>query len=138
MALNKRTALGLTCLSVAAAAAPLLDRLYLRVHDAEALSSQDLMGIISDLGVSLVVASLLISLIARLRLAAVAVVFLWSLLNYASFEHIRELGTGLQFTFASYAVDRTFVTGSMLTLASPALLAVTLGASIVSSRPFPT
>ena len=89
MASNLRTTLELTCLGVAAAAAPLLDRLYLRMHEGTALSSRDLVGALSDLGVSLIVAALLISTIARLRLVAMGIAVIWCFLNYASFEHIR-------------------------------------------------
>ena len=49
-------------------------------------------------------------------------VFIWCLFNYGSYEHIRELGVGLQFAFAGFATDITFLTGSMLVVTSPALL----------------
>jgi hypothetical protein len=127
-----RTTLELTCLGVAATAAPLLDRLYLYMQDEAAFSGHDMVGTLSDLGVSLIVAALLIRLVSRFRLVAMLSVVAWCLLNYASFEYIRELGTGLQFIFAGFAVDRTFVTGSLLTLTSPALLISTLALSMLA------
>ena len=50
---------------------------------------------------------------------------LWSLLNFANYEHIRELGSVVDFSYAHYLFDMPFLRGSALAPTHPVLLAVT-------------
>ena len=87
----------------AALIAPLVVRITQMLdHD---LSTQlaDWRGIVADLGVSLLLASGIAALTRLPRLARTAgaiVVGLWSLLNFANYEHIRELGSIFNLSYA--------------------------------------
>ena len=118
-------------LLLAVLAPPLLVRLVLRLEIDFPVDTADIPGVLSDLGAALLCAALLIALARLSRVLAAVSALLWSLLNYASFEHVRELGSALQFTFAHYATDPTVLLGSALAPSSPMLLAMmAIGAAL--------
>jgi hypothetical protein len=113
-------------LVAAASSAPLLVRTALLIEKRGTISAPDLAGFLSDIAVSLLVAGASM-LAARLHaLLAFVTLFVWSLLQYGNYEHVSELGAGLQFTFAGYLADPTFLLGSALSPTRPILLAATL------------
>jgi hypothetical protein len=86
-------------------------------------AAADLAGFVSDTVAALVAAALFAALLARSRSLAALAGALWGALHYANYEHVRELGAGLQLTFAYYLANPTFVRGSVFAPAAPWLLA---------------
>jgi arylsulfatase A-like enzyme len=121
---RSQVALAWGYLLLAALAPPLLVRLVLRLESDVPTAGADIYGVLSDLGAALLCGVALLACARLSRVLAVVLALLWSLLNYASFEHIRELGSALQFTFAHYATDPTFLLGSALAPTNPLLLGV--------------
>jgi hypothetical protein len=116
----------LPLLVAAALSGPLLIRAVLLSEKRAPWVGSDLVGMISDLAVALLVAAILL-IASRLRAAWVYVLLLpWCLLQYGNYEHVTELGAGLQLTFASYLTDKTFLLGSALSPTRPGLLALTV------------
>ena len=105
---------------------PLLVRIALLVEQPGALSFGDSTGLISDLSIALIFAAVLGWAIRLSTPLALILSSMWSLLQYANYEHVKELGAGLQFTFAQYVVDPAFLRGSVLSPTQPLLLAVIL------------
>ena len=107
----------------------------------------DLLGLTADLAVSLVVAAGLGGLVRISgwgRWAAVVLLGLWCLMNFANYEHVRELGSMVALAHAGYIVDPTFLRGSALAPARPLILLIVTVGSCVSlwwwskaQRPFP-
>lgn len=94
----------------------------------------DCRGFFSDIGVSILVAASVAGL-ARCgpagRWLGLGVTLLWGLANFANYEHIRELGAMVGFSYSGFILDPTFVRGSALALSNPLLLGVTLAASLM-------
>lgn len=107
-------------------AAPLLVRCVLVLRQPGGPDLADAPGFASDLAVSLVLTSLLAVLARRGLLALALVLVPWSLVQYANFEHVSELGAGLQLRGAGYLADPTFLLGSALSPTRPLLLAAAL------------
>jgi len=82
----------------------------------------DLRGLASDMAVSLLVA-IAILFILRFkswgRPASTALVALWCIINFANYEHIRELGSMARLTYAGNITDPTFLLGSGLAFSHP-------------------
>ena len=94
----------------------------------------DCRGFVMDLGVSLLLASGLGALTRLSRFtrpAGAIVVGFWSLVNFANYEHIRELGSIVNLSYAGYLTDATFFRGSALAPTHPVLLFVTTLVSVV-------
>ena len=59
---------------------------------------------------------------------------IWSLAHFANFEHIRELGSIVDLTYAGYLFDEAFLRGSALAPTHPALLVVTtVSAAVIAA-----
>jgi len=123
------------CLAAATLSAPLLVRAALLIEKRGAFTGSDLAGVLSDLAVSLMIAGL-VALVARVHLVpAFALLIFWSLLQYGNYEHVKELGAGLQLGFAAYLADPTFLLGSALAPTRPLLLAATLALPLLLAAP---
>jgi len=85
----------------------------------------DLRGLALDLAVSLLVA-IAVLFVLRFerwgRPAAMALVALWCIINFANYEHVRELGSMVRLTYAGYLADPTFLLGSGLAFSHPMIL----------------
>jgi len=113
---------------------PLTVRSTLLVEGGFAPALPDALGLLSDLAVALLAFSLVRVVARGQRATAVALVALWALLQYAGYEHVRELGAGLQFEYAAYLADPTFLAGSALAPGRPGLLiALVLGAPLLAA-----
>jgi hypothetical protein len=91
-------------------------------------------GILADLAAALLAAGLLASLsrwsvLGRWIGAAAAAA--WTLLNFANYEHIRELGSVIGFSYAGYIFDEAFLLGSAADPTRPLLLTATCIGSVV-------
>jgi len=89
----------------------------------------DLRGFALDGAVSLlmVIAVLFVLRFKRWgRPAASALVVLWCLINFANFEHIRELGAMARLTYAGFVADPTFLFGSGLASSHPVVFSLVL------------
>jgi hypothetical protein len=85
----------------------------------------DLHGFAFDVGVSLLVAIVILFLLRIERWgrpAAMVLVALWCLINFANYEHIRELGSMAKLTYAGNIADPTFLFGSGLAFSHPMVL----------------
>jgi hypothetical protein len=82
----------------------------------------DLRGLLSDLGVGLLVAAVAGWSARASGWAAVALLLLWALLGYGNYEHVRANAANASVAYAGYLTDRTFVEGSLLRPRSPDLL----------------
>jgi hypothetical protein len=112
-------------LLAAALSGPLVVRAALLVEETGPLVRADLAGVLSDLSVALLFAAPLALVARRHPPTALVASLFWGLLHYADYEHVRELGAGINFTFAHYAADPTFLRGSAFAPSRPLLLAVT-------------
>jgi len=88
------------------------------------LSRTDLRGILSDLGVGLLVASGLWALSRRLQLLTLCLLALWVVAGYGNFEHVLANGANAGLVYASYLSDATFLFGSALSIGHPVLLGI--------------
>lgn len=110
----------------AALCGPALVRIALLVRQPIPLSPEDSIGLLSDLSIALIFAAVLGLAIRLSTQLALVLSSMWNLLQYANYEHVNELGAGLQFTFAQYVLDPAFLRGSMLSPTRPVLLAAVL------------
>ena len=113
-------------LLIAVAGPPLLLRLVQVADQGVRFDSADLRGLLSDLLVSLAVYALACWLLPRFKAAAVLVVLLWCLLNFANYEHVSTLGASADLGQAVYFFDKTFFFGSVLSPSAPLLLVLML------------
>jgi hypothetical protein len=116
---------------------PVLVRIALLHQLSSSPRAGDISGFLSDVGTSLLFAALLCVAAGRWRRTVLLLGLLcWALLQYGNYEHTRELGAGLQFTFAHYLGDEAFLMGSALSPTGPGLLALlitsTLGMGLLS------
>jgi arylsulfatase A-like enzyme len=117
----------------AALVAPVVVRFTQMLDHDLTMRLADCRGFFADLGVSLLLASGLAALTKLPRFARTAgaiVVGFWSLLNFANYEHVRELGSIVNLSYAGYMTDATFFRGSALAPTHPILLVVTTLVSI--------
>lgn len=96
------------------------------------LAAADVHGLISDLFfaglLSAVATPALGKLPVRMRGWFIACVFaVWTVSNLANMEHVRALGAPLRFTYAGYATDQAFLTGSVFGLFNLLLFAWSFG-----------
>ena len=117
-----------TVLLGSAALAPFVVRAALLVDAAIVPAGADLRGVLADAAASLIFAGALAALsrwsgFARWVGALLTVV--WSLVHFANYEHIRELGSVVDFTYAGYVLDEAFLRGSVLAPTHPVLLVTT-------------
>jgi hypothetical protein len=103
--------------------APVAIRVSLISAQTVRVSAADGIGLVSDLSLALLVASLMLAVPSRVAALRIPLIGAWGLLQYAHYEHVTELGAGLQFTFAHYLVDPTFLRGSALSIGNPTLAA---------------
>jgi hypothetical protein len=85
----------------------------------------DLRGLGLDLLVSMVTAVTTWSLLrcgAWGRIAGTGLLVAWSVVNFANYEHVRELGSTVRLTYVNYVADPVFLLGSALTSSHPLLL----------------
>ena len=101
---------------------PLVVRTMLITENNLRVRAGDLRGLALDVAVSLLVA-IAVLFVLRLkrwgRPAALALAALWCLINFANYEHIRELGAMARLTYAGYLADPTFLLGSGLAFSHP-------------------
>lgn len=112
---------------VGAAALPqLVARAALLVEGSVPLAVADLRGLAADCTASLVIAALLaVPPIRSSRLGRAlgsVVIGAWSLINFANYEHVRELGSLVNIANAGYVTDPTFFRGSVLAPTHPVVL----------------
>ena len=101
---------------------PLVVRAMLLIEHRLRLGAGDLRGFVSDVAVSLLVAIAVLFVLRFKRWgrpAAMALVALWCIINFANYEHIRELGSMARLTYAGYLADPTFLLGSGLAFSHP-------------------
>jgi arylsulfatase A-like enzyme len=106
---------------------PLVARAMLLIELNLRFRAGDLRGLTLDLAVSLLVATAVLFLLRCKRWgrpAATVLVVLWCLINFANYEHIRELGSMARLTYAGYLADPTFLFGSGLAFSHPVILFV--------------
>jgi len=106
---------------------PLVARAMLLIELNLRFRAGDLRGLALDLVVSLLVATAVLFLLRCKRWgrpAATVLVVLWCLINFANYEHIRELGSMARLTYAGYLADPTFLFGSGLAFSHPVILFV--------------
>ncbi|MBW2276078.1 MAG: LTA synthase family protein [Deltaproteobacteria bacterium] len=91
----------------------------------------DLRGLLSDLMVSAVLAAVL--LVAQQlrfkqigRLVGLPLLWLWVGFQCGNFEHVRALGTAINWVYLGFVADGTFFTGSMLHVSHPVTFALAL------------
>jgi len=104
---------------------PLVVRTLLLIELNLAFRIGDLRGVVLDVAFSflLVAIALFAIRLARWgRLAAQGVVLAWCVVNFANYEHIRELGSIARLTYVGYVLDQTFFLGSGLASSHPWLL----------------
>lgn len=121
--------LRLTCLVVAVLLPAWLLRaaLLLQVAGGRAAPLSDTAGFLSDLGLVAIASALVLAVLRRSRAAGLALVLLWVLVQWVSYESVRSLDALPSFRDAGYLADATFVLGSGLQLFSPGWpLAVTV------------
>ncbi len=114
----------------AALVPPLLARGALLLEHGGAVGWGDLLGGGSDLAVCLSFAALLMALGKKRPWLHATLVALWCLAHFATFQHVRELGSGLQVRHAKYLADPVFFRGFVLAPARPLLLAAMLLAAL--------
>jgi hypothetical protein len=117
-----------------AALAPLVVRFALLVEAAIVPAGADARGALADAAACLVVVGALAALsrwpgIGRWAGAILTVV--WSLAHFANYEHIRELGSVVEFTYAGYVLDEAFLRGSVLAPTRPVLVLSTTAVATV-------
>ena len=101
---------------------PLVVRAMLLIEDNLRFRGGDLRGLTLDLAVSLLVATATLFLLRFKRWgrpAATVLVALWCIINFANYEHIRELGSMARLAYAGYLADPTFLLGSGLAFSHP-------------------
>ncbi len=101
---------------------PLVVRAMLIAEHNLGVRAGDLRGLAVDLAVSLLVATAILFLLRFERWgrpAAVVLVAFWCIINFANYEHIRELGSMVRLTYAGYLADPTFLMGSGLASSHP-------------------
>jgi hypothetical protein len=101
---------------------PLVVRAMLIAEYNLGVRAGDFRGLALDLAVSLLVATATLFLLRFERwgrLAATALVALWCLINFANYEHIRELGSMARLTYAGNILDPTFLLGSGVASSHP-------------------
>ena len=101
---------------------PLVVRAMLITEHDLRVRAGDLRGLALDLAVSLLVATATLFLLRFERWgrpAAMALVALWCIINFANYEHIRELGSMARLTYAGYLADPTFLMGSGVASSHP-------------------
>lgn len=112
----------------AAALAPFVVRIALLHDSALSPGIEDGLGFIADAATCLLFAAGLAAT-SRLprfgRWIGAVLTALWSLAHFANFEHIRELGSIIDLTYAGYLADEAFLRGSALAPTHPVLLLVT-------------
>ena len=105
--------------------APLVGRTMLITEHNLIVRAGDIRGLALDVAVSLLVA-IVILFVLRFdrwgRPAATALVALWCIINFANYEHIRELGSMARLTYAGNIADPTFLFGSGLAFSHPMVL----------------
>ncbi|TFG37942.1 MAG: hypothetical protein E4H44_04590, partial [Candidatus Aminicenantes bacterium] len=115
---------------------PLVVRALLLVEGRLSLRGADLSGVVADLGVSLVLGSVAAATVRThrwFRPVATVLVAGWCAVNFANYEHIRELGSMANLSHASYVLDPVFFRGSALAATHPVLLIVTMLTSTISA-----
>jgi phosphoglycerol transferase MdoB-like AlkP superfamily enzyme len=99
-----------------------------------AMRLADCRGFLADLAVSLLLAAG-IAVLAKTprvgRWVGVTLIVIWSLVNFANYEHIRELGSVVNLSHAGYVTDATFLRGSVLAPTHPVLLVLTTLISLI-------
>ena len=104
---------------------PLVVRVLLITEYNLRVRAGDLRGLALDVAVSLLVA-IAILFVLRFRRwgrpAAMVLGALWCLINFANYEHIRELGSMARLTYAGNILDPTFLLGSGLAFSHPMVL----------------
>jgi len=113
------------------ATSPLVVRAALLATQPAPLALVDAVGAASDLAVSLLFAAALAVASRSSRILALGMALAWGLLQYGNYEHVRELGAGLDLAFAAYVFDPTFLSGSVLAPTRPGLLAIAAGAPLL-------
>lgn len=120
---------------VAILLSPLVVRAMLISEDNLRVRAGDLRGLALDLAVSLLTV-IMILFVLRIkswgRLAASALIIIWCLINFANYEHIRELGAMANLTYAGYIADPTFFFGSGLASSHPVVFALVVIASCLA------
>jgi arylsulfatase A-like enzyme len=104
---------------------PLVVRAMLLIENHLTFRAGDLRGIALDVAVSLPVATAVVFLMKFERWgrpAATVLVALWCVINFANYEHIRELGSMARLTYAGYLADPTFLLGSGFAFSHPLIL----------------
>jgi hypothetical protein len=118
----------------ATVAAPIVVRVTQMLGHDLSMTIADCSGFVADLGVSLLLAAGIAALTRLPRFArsvGVVLIGFWSLLHFANYEHIRELGSIVNLGYAGYVADETFFRGSVLAPTHAALLISTTVISIV-------
>ena len=108
--------------------APLVVRVALLVETAIVPVGADGRGVLADAAACLVFAGVLAALSRWSgfgRCVGALLTVVWSLLHFANYEHIRELGSVVDFTYAGYVLDEAFLRGSVLAPTHPILLLAT-------------
>jgi len=116
--------------------APIVVRCTLVVEHGLAPVVADGRGFLADLAAALVVAGLLAALSRSSvfgRWVGAAAAAVWTLFNFANYEHIRELGSVIGFSYAGYVFDETFLLGSAADPTRPLVLAaVGVGSAVLA------
>jgi hypothetical protein len=121
-------------LLLAVSVAPLVLRVTQLFSQRLQPGAADARGLVADLGIALLLASLLLLVrtlplrFVRVSIAA-ALLALFCTLSYGNYEHIHALGTVASLTYVRFLSDKTFLTGSALQLGHPVLF----GALVASS-----
>jgi hypothetical protein len=111
--------------------APVGLRLLQLIEFDAAFGVADIRGMISDLAVSGVVALALLAL-QQLRfkqigrIAGLLMLWFWVGFHCGNFEHIRALGTMINWAYAGFLVDSTFFTGSVMHMSHPVTFTLAL------------
>ena len=112
-------------LLASAALAPFVVRVALLVDAAIVPVGADGRGVLADAAASLVFAGALAALSGWSgfgRWVGALMTVVWSLVHFANYEHIRELGSVVDFTYAGYVFDEAFLRGSVLAPTRPILV----------------
>lgn len=115
---------------------PLVVRLLLMAEADLTPAPADGRGILTDLGTALFVAAALAALSrvpAAGKWVGAAIAGLWSLIHFANYEHIRELGSVVNPANARYLADETFLFGSVFAATHPVALIVVTVLAVVSA-----
>jgi len=114
--------------------APVVLRGVLLADLAPSASVQDLRGVLSDLAIALLLLPAVFAAGRLTRWIGVAIVAGWTLLQYANYETVVELGSLASALDLRFLGDSTFLLGSALEVARPVLLGALLVAGAVAVR----